>query len=952
MERSLGPSITWRNCRGKFLAEVMARLRSESSDAFAQAAIVALRRATLPFYREHSLLDARLSHVAGVDRAILLYGASGTHWLDGHSYEIHAVNEAETLALTGATVLDYLRFFLFALRGENGAFTLIERAEEIESAAGSEAEVAAARTSWRPLVLRERAAEGHYIVDATVAYDSGLFAATFNVQPDGQVEMIDDTPVFALDRLIVPTCPELVPEPSAAADSDAANVAPEGPVAPETALADVSADAAAAPAPPPAAAAPSLDDRAVTEAVVAVLLADAVTRSLNHRLLQRFNVHSAASGPVAQLARFVYTATPVIIIESEIPFVEEIVSLLLDPLDKVFPREVCHRAGAVSGDDTRCYVDLTNARLRLYALSFHAYRSLWDAEHVAHEFSLGTATVLIGCSRSNDVPEALRRVADLVLTLPRIDGQRFVEILKRVTGAPPPAGWDADGGEWVRYLLHSDFHAPVRLRFNAPESIDYLRERSLARLQRVSADNAPRLEDLHGLGEARQVAEDLIADIGAARTGQLPWSAVDRGFLLVGAPGTGKTTLARAIARACDIKFVQGSAAQWQSAGALDLHLRAIRETFAEARRYAPTILFIDEIDSIGNRDNFAGSNAIYQTEVVNALLEQVQGIDPDEPVVVIGATNHLQSVDPALRRAGRLDQVINIPRPGIAGLEQIFAFHLRPYRTAKQLAPDVDPRQLAELAFGLTGADVEFFVRGAARRARKERRSITQADLLAEVTRRPRRPDSVIQLSPEEMRRVAVHEAGHALVALLSPSAAAAVTFVTIIPRMDGSLGFTASVPAQSPVLTRPQVLERLRTTLGGRAAEELVYGREEISLNSGGGESSDLAVATRIATRVICTSGFGGDDTLQWTQSPTGSQMVEVDRLLRRTYRESLSLLRQHRGALDRLVEALVAEQEIPGNRARALIAQQARPVVRRKSAAGKRAARPRGPRTAARK
>src|SRR5581483_10937469 len=142
--------------------------------------------------------------------------------------------------------------------------------------------------------------------------------------------------------------------------------------------------------------------------------------------------------------------------------------------------------------------------------------------------------------------------------------------------------------------------------------------------------------------------------------------------------------------------FVVASAAGWQASGALDSHLRAMRADFAEARRYAPAVLFIDEIDGIGSRESLDERNAVYQTDVIDALLEQIQGIETFDPVIVIGATNYPEKVDPALRRAGRLDQVVELPLPNIAGLEQIFAHHLQAYREADQIDDDVEPRTLA----------------------------------------------------------------------------------------------------------------------------------------------------------------------------------------------------------------------------------------------------------------
>jgi AAA+ superfamily predicted ATPase len=923
LERSLGSDFTWQRCAADERAKLLAALRARAPQIFAGATITDARYARVPFYDDHALYDVELEGAAGVERALLLRSERDMHWLDGTSAPIHAVNEQEALQLTAAAVPAYVRFFLFVLRGGQGAFTLIESAEEIAVAESVDDPTAAlavlndAKAQWRPLELQGNDESGRFRVTATVAYAGGLYRADYAVQPNGEIEMIDDSPLVMLDDLSVPVCPALVPEPVDAKPT------PEEKVRQFEQLLERAQDKPAAVTEVPQ----GIDDRHATEAVVSVMLAEAARASLGHTLLQRFNSQSQAGGALGQLTRFVHDFSPIIVIESEIPFVEDIVVGLLDPDRKAFPRGSTERASAVSGDDSRCYVDLRDSDTKLHLISFHAYRSLWDAEWAAHQLAIGDAAVLIGCERRADVPEPLRRVADLVLTMPRFDEKLFGQIFRHVMRASPPAGWRRGGSDWVRYLLHSDFHAPLRLKLNALDAVNYLRERVQSRLAAVSAASSPALKDLHGLGEARQVADDLITDIAAARAGRIPWSAVDRGLLLVGAPGTGKTTLAKAIARACEIKFVHASAAQWQSAGGLDMHLRAIRTTFAEARRYAPAILFIDEIDSIGNRESFAGSNGIYQTEVVNGLLEQMQGMDENEPVIVIAATNFLEKVDPALRRAGRLDQVVNVPRPNIAGLEEILRFHLAAYRAQGQLQRDINVKALARLAFGLTGADLEFFVRGAARRARKLGAKISQADLIAEITRRPRRPDSVVQLSVDEMQRVAVHESGHALAALKSESGAREVNYVSIIPRMDGSLGFTASTPPQGAVLTRPEVLDRLRTILAGRAAEEVVYGKEHISLSSGGGDSSDLAVATRIATNVVCTSGFGGDRSLQWTPQPSAAQAAQIDALLASAYRAAVRVLKAERKALDRIAVALVDKQELDGPAVRRLLGRGAR-------------------------
>jgi ATP-dependent Zn protease len=921
VEKSIEPWASWGACEDRVAQRALERIGASAPRFFAEAVLESARAAALSFYRRHRLLEVRFRRDHRSERAFLLDDGNHTEWLDGGSSSIHATNAAEELALTDATVHDYLRFFLYFLRASEGAFNLLEspaqltKAEHEDGAAASKGEDAqisarllAARAEVRPLRTTPTSKDGRWRLEGSLAYGGTLFGAIFAVAGSGEIEMVEDTPGASLESLAVPTCPSLDVTARPAGNAEAEeheeipSAQPSGSEIREEKLPR---------------------DREVTEAVVGVLLEEAIRARESNFLLLHFNSEAAADRPIDRLTRMVLGSVPIIVIEADIPFVEDFVAGLLEACDPAVTRGGVMRASTVPGDDLKCSVDYNREHASLHLISFHAYRTLWDAERTAHELSICNAAVLIGCERISDVPEPLRRVTDLVLQFPRIERRLFARIFERVFEAKPSVGWDAPGADWTRYLLPPDFHVPKRLGLGPDEALSLLKERVASRLRTVSADSSPALADLHGLGEARQIAEDLIADVRSAQAGEIPWSAVDRGLLLVGRPGTGKTTLARAIAKECGIKFIVASAARWQAAGYLDAHLRAMRADFVEARRYAPAILFIDEVDSIGSREQLTGSAQQYQTEVINALLELIQGFEVEAPVVVMAATNYLDKVDPALRRPGRLDQVVQIPLPNIPSLEQIFRYYLAPYRVVDQVAADVDERLLAQLAFGLTGADVEFFVRGAARRARHDQRPISQADLSAEVTRRPRRPESVPQLGPAEMRRVAVHEAGHALAGLTSSTQGEQFTFITIVPRTDGSLGFVASVPLDEVVLTRRAMIERLEVTLAGRAAEEIVFGKGEVGLGAGGpSRSSDLAVATAIASSLVCQSGLGGDGGLQWTAAPLPRQEHQIELLLRNAYHDVRGRLADHRTMLDRIADSLVSRQEMSGAELRQLV------------------------------
>jgi len=604
---------------------------------------------------------------------------------------------------------------------------------------------------------------------------------------------------------------------------------------------------------------------------------------------------------------------PVVLLESRQPYAEHLVAELVQeagPFGEpdAIPSLLSGHGGLAARFD----------RQRTLVLSFHEEPAPEEPLVLLHDLDTTDNPVLMGCRRRGDVPADYLQRVDLFLSLPAAGAGILEQVFRHLFGAPLPGG-EGDAGRWRDFAEPTDLQQPARQGYEAQAAADYVRERVQRRLRNLSAEDAPALDDLHGLGEARAVARDLVRDIALARAGAIPWSEVDRGMLLVGPPGTGKTTLARALARECGVKFVVASAAEWQAVENLGQHLANIRDAFDEARRYQPAILFIDEMDSIGSRERFSGHEIAYQTPVVNMLLEQLDGFGEREQVVVIAATNHEEAVDPALRRAGRLDQVVRVPYPTVAALARIYRFHLAPHETAGRLAGDVDVEELAGLSFGLTGADVEFFVRGAARRARRDGGRIRQAHLVAEVLRKPRGDGPRRPLEGEALRRLAVHEAGHALARVLGPSRGEDIAYVAITPRSDGRVGYLAATADDHPSATRDDYLHRLGVMLAGRAAEEVIYGGQGVSHLAGRhGHDSDLARATALAGHLLGSTGLGGTSLLWWPALPRPAgarRRDQVARLLEGEYGRVVASLRAHRPALEAIAAALVERQELSG-------------------------------------
>lgn len=491
----------------------------------------------------------------------------------------------------------------------------------------------------------------------------------------------------------------------------------------------------------------------------------------------------------------------------------------------------------------------------------------------------------------NALPSDLLAAADIKVVVPAPTPKDVADAVAVLYGAP--AGSQLADDEACR-LTPRVLRLARRPQMTAAEYVDKVRDILARELLRASAPVAapkspreqPDLMRLHGMDEARAWGLALAKSIRAYVRGEMPWADVDGGCLLSGPPGCGKTTFARALAATCGVPLVTGSYAAWLGTGRGhqgDL-LRSMRQSFENARQQAPALLFIDEVDSFPNRATIRHDYASWETQVVNGLLAEIDGVQGREGVVVIAACNHPHMLDPALTRSGRLDRHIRIGLPDPGALEKIMGEHL-----AGDLLGE-DLQGLALLAVGSSGADIERVVRDARRRAREAGRAMEKADLEAAIA-----PAGC--LSKAERHRAAVHEAGHAVAAcVLFPGT---LQSVSIRPTARAA-GATITTPLFGVTPTRDDLLRHMAFLLAGRAAEEVLLGSP--SAGAGGGPDSDLAQATQVAMTIVASLGLDDEAGLLWWTSPETCEPLRLFATLPKTAKRAGDLVaNSHRDAVD---------------------------------------------------
>ncbi len=440
----------------------------------------------------------------------------------------------------------------------------------------------------------------------------------------------------------------------------------------------------------------------------------------------------------------------------------------------------------------------------------------------------------------------------------------------------------------------------------------------------VKSSEGIRFADVAGEDEAKENLTEIVEYLHNPEKYREIGASMPKGILLVGPPGTGKTMLAKAVAGEANVPFFSMSGSEFVEMF-VGMGASKVRDLFKQAKEKAPCIVFIDEIDAIGQKRNagsYGGNDEREQT--LNQLLTEMDGFEGNTGVIILAATNRPESLDPALTRPGRFDRRVPVELPDLKGREEILRVHARKIKVAE----DVDFEKVARMASGASGAELANIVNEAALRAvRDGRRFATQADLeeSIEVVIAGYQKKNAI-LTDQEKKVVAYHEIGHALVAARQ-SHSAPVQKITIVPRTSGALGYTMQVEEGNHYLMSQEEIEnKIATYTGGRAAEEVVFG----SITTGA--SNDIEQATKLARAMITRYGMskdfgmvametvtnqylGGDASLACSAETQARIDKAVVDLVGRQHEKALSILREDREKLDQLAEYLYQKETITG-------------------------------------
>ena len=430
--------------------------------------------------------------------------------------------------------------------------------------------------------------------------------------------------------------------------------------------------------------------------------------------------------------------------------------------------------------------------------------------------------------------------------------------------------------------------------------------------------------DVAGEDEAKESLQEIVDYLHNPEKYTEAGASMPKGILLVGPPGTGKTMLAKAVAGESNVPFFSISGSEFVEMF-VGMGASKVRDLFAQAKEKAPCIVFIDEIDAIGQKrsgGNMGGNDEREQT--LNQLLTEMDGFEGNNGVIILAATNRPESLDPALTRPGRFDRRVPVELPDLAGREAILKVHAKKIKTAD----DVNFHTIARMASGASGAELANIINEAALRAVRDHRVIvTEADLeeSIEVVIAGYQKKSAV-LSDQEKHVVAYHEIGHALVAAMQTHSAP-VQKITIIPRTSGALGYTMQVDTGDKYLmTKQEIENKIATFTGGRAAEEVVFG--EITT----GASNDIEQATKLARAMITRYGMseefdmvametvtnqylGGDTSLACsadTQNRIDKKVVEI---VKAQHEKAKKILLDNRAKLDELAQFLYEKETITG-------------------------------------